>query len=97
MNFFIFPSLNARCDRVKLYLKSWLKFEQLFALEKLKTSTVGSLFPFLFLCPYLLTAYFLKCLLVRRKLAYTKVQIESIGSIFFSIDFVSPNFHIKFE
>ena len=50
MNFFIFPSLNARCEVV-----SEIVVEQLFALEKLRTLTVGSLFPFLFLRPYLLT------------------------------------------
>ena len=55
-------------------------------------------FPFLILASLFIdSAYFLKCLLVLWKLSYTKVQIESIGSIFFSIDFVSPDFHIKFE
>ena len=50
MDFVIFPSLNARCEIV-----SEIVVEQLSALEQLRTSTVGSLFPFLFLLPYLLT------------------------------------------
>ena len=50
MDFVIFPSLNARCEVV-----SEIVVEQLSALEQLRTSTMGSLFPFLFLHPYLLT------------------------------------------
>ena len=44
MDFIIFPSLTARCEVV---------FE--IVVEQLRTSIVGSLFPFLFLLPYLLT------------------------------------------
>ena len=50
MGFVIFPSLNARCEVV-----SEIVVEQLSALEWLRTLTMGSLFPFLFLHPYLLT------------------------------------------
>ena len=50
MDLFIFPSLNARYEVV-----SKIMVEQLSALEQLRTSTVGSLFPFLFLSPYILT------------------------------------------
>ena len=44
MDFVIFPSWNARCEVVSEIV-----------VEQLRTSIVGSLFPFLFLRPYLLT------------------------------------------
>ena len=44
MDFIIFPSLNVRCEVVSEIV-----------VEQLGTSTMGSLCPFLFVRPYLLT------------------------------------------